>query len=275
MPAGPVDDLRTERDALGFIGVLAHAYLTWDPPIPAGIDAAGRPEFTHFAGLNIHALIVDNADGEVLALERNLIHETEDPTRHAEQGAIRTALARLRVKRPRGAGASVEDYYRSHLFYDRGSSDEDYARKGCTLYTTLEPCPMCTTTICVCRMKRTVFIVPDKKYGGSWGSPQKPGIKDAFYGSYDLAYGAFEAAGASRAAARAKSIVDAITPLIEAMRAQKVQDTWFLDRLHDQLAGALDALAVLKDADIAASGADRDVNARTLMDLKRLCRLPS
>jgi tRNA(Arg) A34 adenosine deaminase TadA len=269
------DDLRAERDALGFIGVLAHAYLTWDPPIAAGTDAAGKPDFTHYAGLNIHALIIDNLDGEVLAIERNLIHETEDPTRHAEQGAIRSALARLRIKRPRGAGVSVENYYRSHLFYDRGAGDEDYVRKGCTLYTTLEPCPMCTTTLCVCRMKRTVFVIPDKKYGGSWGTPQSPGIKDKFYGSYDLAYAAFAVAGASPSATKAKVIADTLAPLIDAMRTQGVQDTWFLDRLHDQIGAALEALVALKDTDITASGTDRDINVKTLMDLKRLCRLPA
>jgi hypothetical protein len=45
--------------------------------------------------------------------------------------------------------------------------------------------------------------------------------------------------------------------------------------LHEQLASALDALATLKAADITAVGADKDVNVRTLLDLKRLCRLPS
>jgi tRNA(Arg) A34 adenosine deaminase TadA len=268
------DDLRAERDALGFIGVLAHAFLTWDPPIAAGLDSHGNADFTHYAGLNIHALIVDNLDGEVLAIERNLIHEGEDPTRHAEQGAIRAALARLRVKRPRGAGVSVENYYRSHLFYDAGSANEDFVRKGCTLYTTLEPCPMCTTTICVCRMKRTVFIIQDKKFGGSWGDAKSPGIKDHFYPSYDLSYGPFGVVGSSPIATKAGAILDTISPLIQAMRTQGLQDTWFLDRLHDQLGAALDALTTLKDSDVAATGGDKAINLRTLMDLKRLCRLP-
>lgn len=270
-----LDELRSERDALGFIGVLAHAYLTWDPPIVAGNDAAGKADFTHYAGLNIHALIVDNLDGEVLAIERNMIHESEDPTRHAEQASIRSALARLRVKRPRGAGVSVESYYRSQLFYDRGAADDDYVRKGCTLFTTLEPCPMCTTTICVCRMKRTVFLIPDKKYGGSWGTAASPGIKQKFYGSYDLAYGACDVVGGSRAAVMAKAIADRMGPLIDDMRAKGLQDTWFFDRLHEHLGDALDALVTLKEADIAAQGSDRPINVRTLSDLKRLCRLPA
>ncbi len=268
------DDLRSERDALAFLGVLTHAFLTWDPPVAAGRDSQGKPDFTHYAGLNIHALVIDNVDGEVLAIERNLIHEFADPTRHAEQAAIRSALGRLQIKRPRPAGMSVENYYRSHLFYDRGAAPEDFVRKGCTIYTTLEPCPMCTTTICVCRMKRTVFVIPDEKYGGSWGTPQRPGIKDRFYASYDLGYEALALAGASAAVERSRNLVGAIAPLISAMRKEGIQDTWFLDRLHHELRAGLDALTALKNSDIAASGTDRDINLKTLMDLKRLCRLP-
>lgn len=130
--------LQVERDALGLLGVLSHAFLTWDPPVPAGQDASGRPDFTHFRGLNIQALVIDNTDGEVLALEKNSIHESEDPSRHAEPAALRAAVARLRVKRPRGAGTSVENYYRSQLFYADGDDAAAYARAGCTLFTSLD-----------------------------------------------------------------------------------------------------------------------------------------
>jgi hypothetical protein len=134
---------------------------------------------------------------------------------------------------------------------------------------------MCTTTVCVCRMKRTVFVIPDEKYGGSWGTPQRAGIKDRFYASYDLGYGALTVAGASAAAESSRKLVDAIAPLIAAMRREGVQDTWFLDRLHNELRAGLDALSALKISDIAAADADRDINLKTLMDLKRLCRLPA
>jgi hypothetical protein len=73
---------------------------------------------------------------------------------------------------------------------------------------------------------------------------------------------------------RAKAIAVAIMPAIEAMRTQGVQDTWFLDRLHDQLGLALAALTALTASDVATRGSDRDINTRTLLDLKRLCRLP-
>jgi hypothetical protein len=58
---------RAERDALAFLGLLSSLYLRFDPPISRGDGGTAQP--THFQGLNIHALIVENADGEVLALE--------------------------------------------------------------------------------------------------------------------------------------------------------------------------------------------------------------
>ena len=53
---------RAERDALALLGLLSSLYLRFDPPISCGDGDTAQP--THFQGLNIHALIVDNADGE-------------------------------------------------------------------------------------------------------------------------------------------------------------------------------------------------------------------
>jgi hypothetical protein len=66
---------RAERDALAFLGLLSSLYLRFDPPISRGDGGTAQP--THFQGLNIHALIVENADGEVLALEHNQIQLTK------------------------------------------------------------------------------------------------------------------------------------------------------------------------------------------------------
>src|SRR5258707_131053 len=60
---------RAERDALAFLGLLSSLYLRFDPPISSPIGNQSQP--THFHGLNVHALVIDNADGEVLALEQN------------------------------------------------------------------------------------------------------------------------------------------------------------------------------------------------------------
>jgi tRNA(Arg) A34 adenosine deaminase TadA len=267
-------DLRIERDALAALGVLTHAYLTWDPPIPAGLDGNGRADFTHHAGLNIHALVIDNVDGEVLALERNQIHEWESPVMHAEQAAVRTANERLRAKRPRPAGMSVENYYRSRLFYAAGSSDGDFVRKGATLYTTLEPCPMCAATLLVCRMKRVVHVIPDKKFGGAWGDAARPGLKERFYPQYELRYETLAVGGGSDLCARVHDLLDRLASAIAPLRDQQVQDTWFLDRLHSLLGDAMQLLIGAQSKDLAAPDADRAVSERTLADLKRLCRLP-
>jgi tRNA(Arg) A34 adenosine deaminase TadA len=264
------DLLQAERDALGYLGLLTHAFLTWDPPIPAGTDAKGRPEITHFRGLNIQAFIVDNLDGEVLSLEKNSIHDNEDPTRHAEPSALRSAVARLRIKRPRMAG-SVETYYRSQLFYAAGTERASFLRKGCTLFTSLEPCPMCAATLCVARMKRVVFLVPDEKYGQGW-----PLIKERFYPSYELNYGRLLVpTGVSPWLTRVHALRTSAFAKIEKMRADDVQDTWFLDRLFSDLDEAMHLLAATASSDFVSVGDDRKINERTLYDLKRLCRLPS
>jgi tRNA(Arg) A34 adenosine deaminase TadA len=139
---------RAERDALAFLGLLSSLHLRFDPPIGAADGSAAQP--THFQGLNIHALIIDNADGEVLALEHNQIHAHQSPVEHAEQRALRMAIARIGAKRPRALATTVEEYYRAQMFYDDGAEEADFLQRGATIYTSLEPCPMCATTILVC-----------------------------------------------------------------------------------------------------------------------------
>jgi len=58
-------------------------------------------------------------DGEVVATGVNLVTGTNDPTAHAEVTAIRRACTEL----------------------------ETYELKGCTIYSSCEPCPMCLTAI--------------------------------------------------------------------------------------------------------------------------------
>src|SRR5262245_57075002 len=173
---------RAERDALAFLGLLSSLYLRFDPPISCGDGDTAQP--THFQGLNIHALIIDNADGEVLALEHNQIHAHQSPVEHAEQRALRIAIARIGAKRPRAPATTVEDYYRAQMFYDDGAEDADFLQRGATIYTSLEPCPMCATTILVCRVKRTVFLLQDTTYGGVWIS-----AKNQYYQKNHLKYG--------------------------------------------------------------------------------------
>jgi tRNA(adenine34) deaminase len=77
-------------------------------------------------------------DGEILGRAGNRRRELADPTAHAEVLAIREATARL----------------------------GDFRLVGCTLYVTLEPCPMCTA---VCRQSRLDLVIwgaDDPKAGG-------------------------------------------------------------------------------------------------------------
>jgi len=73
------------------------------------------------------ALIVKN--GEVLARAYNRVIADNDPTAHAEIVAIRAAAEQLENR---------------HL-------------KGCTLYTSCEPCPMCFSAAYFAKIDRVVF----------------------------------------------------------------------------------------------------------------------
>lgn len=76
-------------------------------------------------------------DGEVIASRHNERQLRNDPTAHAEMLAIRDAAERV--------GSS-------HLV-------------GATLYTTLEPCPMCAGASVLARVERVVFGAADPKAG--------------------------------------------------------------------------------------------------------------
>jgi tRNA(adenine34) deaminase len=75
--------------------------------------------------------------GEILAVAANERETTKDPTAHAELLAIRHA-------------AAVSGGWRL---------------TGCTLYSTLEPCPMCAGAAHAARIDRLVYATPDPKAG--------------------------------------------------------------------------------------------------------------
>lgn len=83
----------------------------------------------------IAALLVH--DGEMLALAHNLRETRQDPTAHAEIVVIQEAAEKL------GTWRLID----------------------CTLYVTLEPCPMCAGAIVQSRIARTVFGAWDPKAG--------------------------------------------------------------------------------------------------------------
>ncbi len=83
----------------------------------------------------IAALLVH--EGQVLAQAHNLRETRQDPTAHAEILVIQEAAVKL----------------------------ETWRLIGCTLYVTLEPCPMCAGAIVQSRIARTVFGAWDPKAG--------------------------------------------------------------------------------------------------------------
>ena len=75
--------------------------------------------------------------GQVIARAHNLREQRNDPTAHAEILAIRRAASVL----------------------------GDWRLSGCTLYVTLEPCPMCAGAILMARLSRLVFGASDPAQG--------------------------------------------------------------------------------------------------------------
>jgi len=67
--------------------------------------------------------------GEILALAHNMREQRNDPTAHAEMLALRATAQRL----------------------------HDWRLNACTVYVTLEPCPMCAAAIALARVDRVVF----------------------------------------------------------------------------------------------------------------------
>ena len=83
----------------------------------------------------IGAVIVK--DGKIIGRAYNQREQLQDPTAHAEIIALTQAAA------------AVENW---HL-------------NGCTIYVTLEPCPMCAGALVLSRMDRLVYGCDDPKAG--------------------------------------------------------------------------------------------------------------
>lgn len=74
---------------------------------------------------------------EIIARGHNLREQTNDPTAHAEIVALRQAAKKLNCWR----------------------------LNDCTLFVTLEPCPMCAGAISQARIHRLVYGAADTRYG--------------------------------------------------------------------------------------------------------------
>ena len=78
-------------------------------------------------------------DGEMIAKAHNLRELSKDPTAHAELLALKAAAEQLNAWR----------------------------LSGCTLYVTLEPCPMCAGALVNSRVDRVVYGTRDPKAGAA------------------------------------------------------------------------------------------------------------
>ncbi len=249
-----------ERDTLMALGVLARAYVDFDPPIST---AAKAP---HPRGFNVHCLVLDNRDGEVLAMARNQIHAEEDPLQHAEQVCIRLAMNRLKAKRPRAAGRTVVDYYKGDLFMEPGVAEEDFAFKGCTLYNTFDPCGFCATTSLVCYMKRVAYLFEDKKFNGVYDL-----MKEKYFTKRD------SIKEPTRTDEQSAGFIAPASRLLLGVR-KKVHDleeagtdlVLTLDHCREELAEAATQLAELKADHLSTTGPEGDRNLRTLEGLQRI-----
>lgn len=95
----------------------------------------------------VGAVVVRGND--VVGRGHNMVEKLKDPTAHAEMIAITAACEAL--------GSKVLE--------------------GCTLYVTLEPCPMCSGAIVWARLERLVFGAFDEKAGAAstlYNIPQDP-----------------------------------------------------------------------------------------------------
>ena len=81
--------------------------------------------------------VIADAEGRIVGRGRNRREERRDATAHAEVEAIRAACAAL----------------------------GDWRLEGCTLYVTLEPCPMCTGAIINSRIPTVVFGAREENFG--------------------------------------------------------------------------------------------------------------
>jgi tRNA(Arg) A34 adenosine deaminase TadA len=257
------DVFKRERDTIAGLGLLASNYVRFDPELVTSMA------ISHSHGFNVHCLIVDNVDGEVLSLARNKIHADDNPLQHGEQVAIRTALTRLHAKRPRPVALSVEKYYKGSLFMAPGVNPEDFVNVGCTLYNTFDPCGMCATTLLVCYMKRIVYLFEDSKFEAVYEEMRK------YFGKRESVKEPLMLVGESDPSAlgKAAKLIGQLREKIKAMEAGGRPLVLTLDLCHDDLRQAAELLIATDESQLVTTGPDRIRNARTLQDIKRLCNI--
>lgn len=81
--------------------------------------------------------VICDAQGRLIGRGYNQVERLKDPTAHAEILAITAACQTL----------------------------DNWRLEECTLYVTLEPCPMCAGAILNSRIAKVVYAAPDQRFG--------------------------------------------------------------------------------------------------------------
>jgi guanine deaminase len=100
-------------------------------------------------------------DGRILATGVNLAAQSKDPTAHAEIVAIRAAAQVLQAE----------------------------SLRGCELYTTCEPCPMCLGALYWAELDRIVFAVSGDVASQFYPGERRYHRAQDFYAQYALPFG--------------------------------------------------------------------------------------
>lgn len=108
--------------------------------------------------------VVINSKGKIISLGRNMTRELNDPTAHAEIIALRRACNLV------GSSRLI----------------------GCSLYVTLEPCPMCATAISIANIENLFYGASDPKSGGIENGPRIFSHKQAHFKT-NIFHGFYEA----------------------------------------------------------------------------------
>lgn len=114
------------------------------PPSPHMARALDLARRAASAGEVPVGAVLTSDRGVVLAEAHNLTRTLPDPTAHAEMLVLREAARALGSER----------------------------LIGCTLWVTLEPCPMCAAAIAEARIARLVYAASDSKGGGVEHGPR-------------------------------------------------------------------------------------------------------
>lgn len=141
---------QVERDRILSLAALAVVYRDWQK---APVTPASR-------GHNIGSILVDN-DSKPVFWARNAANKTDNASQHGEVRLIQNFLN----------CPSVGKY-----------------AKGYTVYTTLEPCAMCTGLMTLTRVSRVVYVQADPGFGHARDALKKINYPNVFdqYSPSDL-----------------------------------------------------------------------------------------